>query len=114
MVLVETPGNGVIVRVRREQTGVDDYGDPVFGPETRVTLEGAFTAPRQSTDLNSGRTGVIIGLTLFAAHEYDLEHLDEIEVDGVVYAIDGDPGRWLHPWTGWAAGIECALVRAEG
>lgn len=111
---VETPGNGVIVRVRRPQTGIDINGDPIYGPTERLTLVGAFTAPRTTADINSGRQGVIIGLTLFAAHEYDIEHLDEIEVDGVLYAMDGDPGYWLHPWSSWPAGLEAALVRAEG
>lgn len=108
------PTNGVVVRVRRGAGGVDAYGDPIPGAETRATIVDAFTAPRSSADLNEGRQGVIIGLTLYAPLDTDLVHTDLIEVDGVLFAVDGEDGRWLHPFTGWAAGTEVALLRVEG
>lgn len=105
----------LIVRVRRTPGGVDEYGDPIEGTITRQVLDGAFTAPRESDEItNRGRAGVIVGLTLFAPYSTDLRHTDQVEVDGVLYEVDGEPGRWRNPLTGREAGIQVALRRAQG
>jgi hypothetical protein len=94
---------------------VDAYGDQVAGHEALLELEGAFVAPRESSDLTDrGRVGVVVGLTLFAPRCTDLRASDQVDVDGVTYDIDGDPGRWRHPMTGWSAGMTAALTRAQG
>jgi hypothetical protein len=104
-----------IVRVRTTPGGVDAYGDPVAGTEDRTTLDGAFTAPRTSDELTDrGRAGVIVGLTLFAPYATDLVYTDQVEVDGVLYDIEGEPGKWRNPFTGWEAGLQAALSRVEG
>lgn len=104
-----------IVRVRGNPGGVDKYGDPVAGTEDRTTLTGAFTAPRESSEItNRGRAGVIVGLTLFAPYDTDLAFTDQIEVDGTLYDIEGEPGRWRNPFSGREAGLQVALVRSSG
>lgn len=105
----------MISRVRSSAPGLDAYGDPIPGTETTEPITGAFIAPRQSSDINDpGRAGVIIGLTLFLPFGFDLRHDDDIDIDGTRYRIDGDPGDWYQPMTGWEAGATVALVRAEG
>jgi hypothetical protein len=105
----------VIVRVRSTPGGVDEYGDPVAGTTTETTLAGAYVAPRESDEItNRGRAGVIVGLTLFAPYDTDLRHNDRIKVDGVLYDIEGEPGRWRNPFTDWEAGIQAALRRTAG
>lgn len=95
--------------------GLDEYGDPIEGEPTTVELPGAFTAPRTSSDVDGrGRTGVTVGLTLFAAYGSDIRSTDQIDVDGVLYDVDGEPGQWRHPLSGWQAGCEVALTRAAG
>lgn len=107
-------GNAIVVRLRRTAPTTDRYGDPAPGAPARVTLVGATIAPRTSADIDDrGRQGVIEGLTLYAPHGTDLIHTDQVEVDGVTYDIDGDPGQWKHP-NGWTAGMEVALKRAVG
>lgn len=102
-----------IVRVRG--SGYDTNGDPVAGTPARLTIAEAFTAPRETSDLDDrGRNGVIIGLTLFAPYGTDLLHSDQVEVDGTLYNIDGDAGQWKSGLTQWEAGCEVALVRAAG
>lgn len=104
-----------IVRVRSVPGGVDEYGDPIPGTENRTTLDGAFVAPRETTEIvNRGRAGVIVGLTLFAPYDADLTYSDQVEVDGTLYDIEGEPGRWRNPFTNWEAGIQAALVRSAG
>jgi hypothetical protein len=103
------------LRHSADPTGEDEYGNPTYDELDPVVLDGAFVAPRKSEGLDrDGRTGVIVGLTLYAPYGTDLVYTDRVEVDGVVYEIDGEPGRWLHPHTGWQAGVEAALVRGEG
>lgn len=105
----------VIVRVRGNPGGVDEYGDPVSGTEDRLTLIDAFTAPRESGEIqNRGRAGVIVGLTLFAPYDTDIRSTDQIEVDGTLYDVDGEAGRWRNPFSGTEAGLQVALVRASG
>lgn len=109
----------VIVRVRSSPGGVDEYGDPVAGSEDRITLTDAYVAPRNDPGQGSeiqlrGRAGVIVGLMLFAPYDTDLVYTDRIEVDGVLYEIEGEPGRWRNPFSGWEAGMQAALRRAAG
>lgn len=101
-----------IIRVRKG--GFDEYADRMAGV-SRESLDDAFTAPRVSNDISDrGRAGVIVGLSLFAPYGTDLVHTDQIEVDGVLYEVDGDPGQWHNPFTGTDAGCEVALKRAAG
>lgn len=105
----------MVVRVRSAPGGTDEYGDPVASTTSRTTLAEAFVAPRETSEIvNRGRAGVIVGLTLFAPYDTDLVYTDQIEVDGVLYDIEGEPGRWRNPHTDWEAGIQAALVRASG
>lgn len=102
-----------IVRVRPQ--GEDQYGDPIEGESARTTIEGAYVAPRESSEPSErGRVGVIVGLTLFAPYDTDLLHTDQIEVDGTLYEIEGEPGQWRNPFTDWEAGLTVALRRATG
>lgn len=104
-----------IQRVRTAPGGTDQYGDPMPSTETRTTLEDSFVAPRVSSEVtDAGRAGVIVGLTLFMPPGTDLVHSDQVDVDGVLYEVDGDAGDWTHPMTGWAAGVVAALRRVDG
>lgn len=109
-----------ISRVRPSPGGYDANGDPIPGTPTITTIDGAFVAPRTSSDVHDlGRLGVIVGLTLFVPYDTDLVATDKILVaegnanDGT-YEIEGQPGDWLHPMTGWQAGQTMALRRAVG
>jgi hypothetical protein len=104
-----------VIRVRSTPPGADQYGDPIEGTVERVPIPGAFTAPRLSDEVDGrGRAGVVVGLTLYLPYSFDLQRTDRVEVDGVLYDVDGDVGRWQQPHTGWLAGATAALRRAEG
>lgn len=108
-------GNAIVLRVRETPGGTDNYGDPIEGTTETVTLTGCGVAPRSSDDITDrGRQGVIVGLTLYAPHGTDLRYSDRIEVDGVLYEVDGEAGSWKSPLSSWEAGIEVALRRAQG
>jgi len=93
--------------------GYDDNGDPVSGTETSTTLDGCLVAPRYDTGEthDRGRSGVIVGLTVYAPVDADILRTDQIEVDGERYDVEGEPGRWVGSRVG---GLEVALRRAAG
>lgn len=108
-------GNAAVYRIRKDPGGIDAYGDPVTSTSTRVLLDGAGVAPRESSDITEqGRHGVIVGLNLYLPYGVDLDRDDQLEVDGVLYEIEGDVGSWKSPLTSWEAGAEVALRRSAG
>lgn len=104
-----------VFRVRSTPGGTDADGDPVAGTTSSLEIDGCMVAPRQATEpTERGRAGVIVGLTLYAPLDTDLVHTDRIEIDGVLYEIDGEPGTWRNPWKPSHGGVEVALRRAVG
>lgn len=106
--------------VRRTPGGYDEYGDPIESTVVRVDVDGCAWAPRTAGGASSseirdrGRQGVIEGLTLYAPAGTDLQPTDQVEVDGVLFDVEGEPGDWRNPFTGRDAGLEVALRRADG
>lgn len=93
--------------------GVDQYGDPIVDG-SRIDVEHCAVAPRSSSDIGGGRLGVIVGITVLFPADTVLEATDRFEIGGVVYELEGVPGVWESPFTGWRPGVEVALTRAAG
>lgn len=96
--------------------GTDAYGDPIASTTTTTTaVPGCAFAPRASTEpTERGRQGVIIGGTIYLPAGTTIAHEDQVIVRGVTYDVEGEPGEWVSPFTGWAPGVEVAVKRAEG
>lgn len=110
---------GTTVTVYRASSTTDRYGNEVPGPWVSVgTVAGCAVAPRSSSRADeltgAGRTGVIVGLTLYAPSDAEIGPHDRVEVDGDTFEVDGEVGRWSSPFTGWTPGVEVALRRVEG
>lgn len=93
----------------RYQNTVADWTDPV-----RTDVAGCMVAPRSSSEDNDGRTAMIVGLTVYLPAGTDLQPADRLEVRGVVYEVDGEPGDWRNPYTDTRAGLEVAVQRVTG
>lgn len=111
--------NATVMRVRRNPGGVDAYGDPVDSTEDRATLTGCIVAPAAISGFDPeiydrGRSGVIVALTLLAPIDTDLVYTDQVEVDGTLFDIDGEVGRYRSPFSGWEAGLQVGLRRVQG
>lgn len=105
--------NATVVRIR--PPGRDEYGDPLSADSEEDDIPDCVVSPRLSTEVTApGRQGVVVGLTLYAPYGTDLVHTDQVKVDGVLYELDGEPGPWKSPFSGWEAGVEVALKRAAG
>jgi hypothetical protein len=113
---------GITITVLPRDLGTDENGDPVEpDPDDEgFEIAGCGVAPRTSDELHAdGRAGVIVGLTLYAPAGSDLRTRDRIEIPAGApnpgtYEIEGEPGEWRSPLTGWAPGVEAALRRVEG
>lgn len=95
------------------------YGDALPGGHAsspqRITVDGCAVAPRASNDVNEpGRQGVIVGLSLYAPPGTEIRHGDQVEIDDVLYDVDGNAGVWTSPFTTVASGVEVALRRVGG
>ena len=103
--------HGVMVTVRSTTTTTDDLGDT-----TEVVTEAEWgpcaVAPRYASESTDPRVPpVIVGKTVYGpARELDSD--DTLVIDGVAYQVDGLPGVWTNPFTGWAPGIEVPVKRA--
>lgn len=104
------------VTVLRAGTTTDRYRNVVadWSNPARTEVPGCAVAPGTSSEENAGRTAVIAGLTVYLPAGADVRPADRIEIRGVVYDIDGEPGDWRNPFTDTRAGLEVALRRVTG
>lgn len=110
------PFGVTVTIVRAAPGGVDPYGDPIPGATTRIDIPRCGLAPRMSTESTArGRQGVIVGQTVYLPDgSPTVLYVDQLEVAGVLYDIEGEPGEWSNPFTGWVPGSEVAIRRAAG
>lgn len=110
--------NGVDV-TRLRGTEVDDgYGGKVisWAAPASATIPGVALAPRVGDELHApGRDGVVVGLTLYSLDaNADITYRDRIQYGGTLYEVEGEPGRWSSPYSGFPHGLTVALRRVEG
>lgn len=111
---------GAGVTVTRLRAGrVDDGYDgtrPDWTTASSKQIEGCGLAPRVGDEFaQRGREGAEVLWTLYAPHGADITYHDRIRTpDDGVFNVEGDPGEWSHPMTGWDAGTAVALSRVEG
>ncbi len=46
--------------------------------------------------------------------DVDIRHGDKVEIDGVVWDVDGEPGHYVSPFTTRPWGVRVDLIRSEG
>lgn len=105
----------VVTRLRRQQTGVDRYDNPVYA-EVSTDIPGAAFAPEQksSEPVEVGRTPIITQPTLYFLTRPDFTAGDAVLVRGERYEVDGDPADWRSPWGTGFGGLVVTLKRVEG
>jgi hypothetical protein len=101
---------GVTITLRSTTTTEDDLGN-----ETTVTVESSWgpcaVAPRYATESVDPRVPpVIVGKVVYGP-AVAINSDDTLVIEGVSYQVDGLPGEWINPFTGWAPGIEVPVKR---
>jgi hypothetical protein len=105
-----------VVRLRRTQTGVDRYNNPVYGAPAELSIDGALFAPGGTQEpAEPGRTPVIDVPTLYFRGQWpDVEATDQFRVRGEVYEVTGDPADWRAADTSGAGGLVVQLRKVSG
>lgn len=104
--------HGVMVTLVSTTTTTDDLGD-----STTTTTETQWgpcaVAPRYANESTDPRVPpVIVGKTVYGP-AVAIDSDDTLVIDGVAWQVDGLPGEWVSPFTGWAPGIEVPVKRAS-
>lgn len=90
--------NGVdrVTRIRREQTGVDRYGNPVYGTVEFDIPELALFAPKDVIpSLEVGRSPTIVEPSLYWFQvRPDVRADDRVRVRGIEYEVESVPADW--------------------
>lgn len=92
-----------------EMTGAD-----WISPSTLVILGCAFDPGTSTEPLERGRDAVLTQPTVYAPAGSDVLAGDRLVVRGRTWEVDGDPGDFRSPFTGWHPGVAIALKAVSG
>ena len=104
--------HGTMLTLVSTTTTTDDYGDTTT-TTTETPWGPCAVAPRYATESTDPRVPpVIVGKVIYGPPT-DIDSDDRIRIDGELYEVDGLPGEWQSPFTGWHPGIEVPVKRAS-
>lgn len=96
--------NGVdeVVRLRREVTGTDRYGNPLYELVESVIPELALFAPKDVIPAAEvGRSPTVVEPSLYWLNAWpDIRESDRVRVRGVEYEVLSTPADWRGPAVG--------------
>lgn len=102
--------HGETVTVRSTTTTDDGLGNTTTSV-TESSWGPCAVAPRYATEFTDPRVPpVIVGKVVYGPARA-LDSDDTLVIGGETYQIDGLPGEWVNPFTGWAPGIEVPVKR---
>ena len=101
---------GVTITLRSTVTTTDDLGN-----STTVVTESPWgpcaVAPRYATESTDSRVPpVIVGKTVYGPTR-TINADDTMLIAGQEWQVDGLPGEWESPFTGWDPGMEVPIKR---
>lgn len=110
---------GETVTRLRATSSLDPYSNEQSSADwttpDELTIDGCAFDPGGSTEpVEVGRTSVETSPTVYAPTDADITAADRVIVRGRTWQVDGDPAQWVHPMTGWAAGLVVKLKAVEG
>jgi len=111
------PFGETVIRRRREQTGTDRYGNPVYQfVETTLDERAAFDPGGSREPVEVGRDQTVTTPKLyFPASWPDLVESDRVVVRGKQFTVQGTPADWKGPFAGPAiGGLVVELQRLTG
>lgn len=104
--------HSITITVRRPSK--DKYGDEALSAPW--TIDGCAVAPVAADSVTDepGRLGSTERWTLLAPTGSNLEANDVVTIGGNDWTVDGNPGQWSSPLTGWQPGVVAELTRGDG
>jgi hypothetical protein len=104
--------HGVTITITSVTTTDDGLGNTTE-TVTETTWGPCAVAPRYATESTDPRVPPVIVGKMVYGPRVALDSDDRLVIDGVTYQVDGLPGEWTNPFTGWDAGIEVPVKRAS-
>jgi hypothetical protein len=105
-------GESITINRRVLSATPDAYGNDVY-VDSPSTVVGAFAPGTTFERLGTGDT-ITTQPSLYLPSGTAVEGIDWVSVRGKKYEVDGDPGDWRSPFTGWHAGIVVPLKAVTG
>jgi hypothetical protein len=106
-------GQPITLLKRVKRTQPDSFGNDVFDAVPQVTVTGAFN-PGTSVELVQGEDILTTQPTVMLPPGTQVAAIDAVQVDGLVYEVDGSPNAPVNPFTGWQPGVVVKLKRVTG
>jgi hypothetical protein len=97
--------------------------DPYSGEATGISWDSpnslaipdcGFNPGRSTEPVQDARNAVITQPEVYAPTGSDVLAGDRLVVRGVTFEVDGNPGDYRNPFTGWRPGIVIALKEVAG
>jgi hypothetical protein len=112
------PVGETVTRLRATAT-TDPYSDEPddlsWTSPSSLVIPGCGFDPGGSTETNDARRDAVTTQpTVYAPPDADIGPADRLSVRGVTYEVDGRPGLWRSPFTGWEPGLVVPLRLFEG
>lgn len=104
-----TVRRGTVTATGRRNDTTTDWAEP-----TDTDVPDCLIAPRSTSEDHDGRSGVIIGVTVYMPSGTDVLASDRLVIRGDEYDVEGEPGDWWTPQDPICDGIEVAAKRTEG
>jgi hypothetical protein len=108
--------HGLVLTIRSGGESVDKYGDAT-GSSSDASWGPCGIAPRTSAERSDSRSpAVVTGLTIYGPAATIAADAQVVIPSGPysgTWDVEGIPGVWQSPFTGWAPGIEVAVKRAS-
>jgi len=102
--------HGVTITLRSTVTTDDGFGNATT--ETTESQWGpCAVAPRYATEQADPRVPPVIVGKIVYGPPTAIDSDDTLVIDGETYQVDGLPGEWTNPFTGWQPGIEVPVKR---
>lgn len=107
-------GHGETAQLHRATTRRNTIGQTIAGFAAPEPLEGVAFAPESTQEPRDGtQIRVVATAKLYAPPGHGITAGDEITVRGQRFTVEGTPGDWVNPYTGWAPGAELMLRRVS-
>lgn len=100
---------GTTVTIRRAVR--DRSGDRVN--ETTHEVTSCIIAPRSTSEGDERGVGLIVGYTLYAPYDADIQFDDRVEFASEVWDVQGQPFKWASPYSGKRSGLQVELRKAS-
>lgn len=112
------PYGETVTLVSRAKIGTDSDGNDVY-TNTRTDVPRVPVWPRDGNgtsgnERTNAKDQVIVGYVAVLPAGTDVTAFDAVEWRGVTYEVEGEPGIFKSPFTGWEPGVVVALKRVTG